>query len=221
MTSLLRNEKKFASKTRRHGFTIPELVIVMGIVGILCAGVVAIHRQMYFKQTITSEMMESIRDIVITVNQLKSDLHSAVLNPYSIAVDTIGSQKSQKSVDVVVGESLEPGDDNFSFLIAGGQNTDRVTYKLDPSKSLTRTVMDENNKVVQNGVLSRGKIVNASLAYELLKSGDDCTVYVKLYLKVQTKAVGPGGLVPVTKEFAFNFFPFVLNNTIKNTAFLR
>lgn len=210
---------KSAYKGRRLGMTIPELVVVAGIIGIVCTGVIAIHRQMYLKQTISSEMMESIRDIVLTVNQLKSDLHSAVLNPYSITVDNIGAQKSQKVVDIVVGESMEPGDDSFSFLIAEGQKTNRVTYKLDQSKNLMRTVTDENNTVVQNGVLSRGKIVNASLAYELLKTADDCTVYVKLFLKVQTKSVGPGGLVPVTKEFAFNFFPFVMNNTIKNTKF--
>jgi len=211
----------------KKGFTLAEIIVVVGVAGLMFSLFVVLYRYMFLKQTISSEMMESIRDIVTAVNYLKTDLNSALLAPGVAAADGVGNQKSQSTVEEALAASIIPGaaepgnGKKFGLIVSAGSSTNRVEYEIDSANVFKRTVYDENNNIIPGPPLSRGKVVGAALDYKLFKENDGNTVYMSLKIKVQTKTISQSGLVPVTKEFAFNIFPYILNNTIKNTEFKK
>lgn len=196
-----------------------ELIVVTLLIGIIFSMVMMIYKFVFLKQTLASQMMEGMRDIVLTVNYLKSDLNSAQINPTFMITDSLGRQKTDKTVAESLGESISEGANKFSFIISEGSEACVVTYEIDQNKVLKRTIYDVFKNPVSSNILSHGKIVGAALACKLFKDGDDRSVCMNLSLKIATKNINKGAAVDAVKDFSFNIFPYVLNNTIKNAEF--
>lgn len=206
-------------RATNKGFSTAELVVVTLLIGIIFSMVMMVYKFVFLKQTLASQMMEGMRDIVLTVNYLKSDLNSAMINPASMQADSLGRQKTDKTVAEAIGESVSEGEKKFSFIISEGSDACVVTYEIDQNNVLRRSVHGAANNLISSNILSRGKITGAALACKLFKSGDDYSVSMNLSLKILAKNLEKGSAVPVTKDFSFNIFPYVLNNTVKNAEF--
>ena len=206
-------------KARKKGFSMAELIVVTLLMGIIFSMVMMVYKFVFLKQTLASQMMEGMRDIVLTVNYLKSDLNSAQINPTFMITDSLGRQKTDKTVAESLGESISEGAGKFSFIISEAGEACVVTYEIDQNRVLKRTIYDVFKNPVSSSILSRGKIVGAALACKLFKDGDDRSVCMNLSLKIATKKIDSGAAVDAVKDFSFNIFPYVLNNTIKNAEF--
>lgn len=122
--------------SRRRGFSMAELVVVTLLIGIIFSMVMMVYKFVFLKQTLASQMMEGMRDIVLTVNYLKSDLNSAQINPTFMITDSLGRQKTDKTVAESLGESISEGAGKFSFIISEGSEACVVTYEIDQNKVL-------------------------------------------------------------------------------------
>jgi type II secretory pathway pseudopilin PulG len=209
---ILKNRSKSA-------FSMVEVIVVTLLIGIIFSMVMMVYKFVFLKQTMASQMMEGTRDIVLTVNYLKSDLNSALINPSFMQLDSMGRQKTDKTVAEALGESISEGEKKFSFIISEGSEAGIVTYEIDKDSVLKRTVYDVFKNVLSSSILSRGKITNAALACKVFKSGSDRTVCMNIALKIRTRVIDKGAASDADKDFSFNIFPYVLNNTLKNAEF--
>ncbi len=206
-------------KRPQGAFSMVEVIVVTLLIGIIFSMVMMVYKFVFLKQTMASQMMEGTRDIVLTVNYLKSDLNSALINPSFMQLDGMGRQKTDKTVAEALGESISEGANKFSFIISEGSEAGIVTYEIDQESVLKRTVYDVYKNVLSSSILSRGKITNAALACKVFKSGSDRTVCMNIALKIKTRLIDKGSAVDTSKDFSFNIFPYVLNNTLKNAEF--
>lgn len=214
-----RHARPLISRENAKGFSMAELVVVTLLIGIVFSMVMMVYKFVFLKQTLASQMMEGMRDIVLTVNYLKSDLNSAMINPTFMTADSLGRQKTDKTVAEALSESIIEGDKKFSFIISEGSEACVVTYEIDQNNAFKRTVYDVLKNPLNSNILSRGKITGAALACKLFKDGDDRSVCMNLSLKIATKNIEKGAAVDAVKDFSFNIFPYVLNNTLKNAEF--
>lgn len=208
----MRNIKKI------KGISFVELMVALALAGMVISMVFMVYRFMFYKQTVTSDIIESVNDVVLAVNYIKSDLCSAVIDPQLIDSEPNGRQTSAKTLEEALDASFTPGANKFGFLTVDNDSVKRVEYEID-GKNFVRKTFDRNGSQTFQSVLSRGKIISASVSQQRHVFNSYMTLCITLVLKVQTKVIGKDGFETVTKEISFNIYPYVLNLNLKMVKF--
>lgn len=193
-------------------------MVALSLISVVISLFFTIYRYMYIKQTLTGEIMESVSDVVISVNYIKSDLSSAVLDPSAIDTEKNGKQTSKKKIDEILSTTISKSKNKFSFLVSDGEKINRIEYEIDGANFM-RTVKNDRDENVARAVLSRDKISGASIEYEIVRFDNSVLLCIKLFLNLKTRELGKNGFETVTRNMAFNIFPYVMNLNLKNIKF--